>query len=213
MRSKNQPSGQNGDGERSFIEQARRTQIIAAAIATIAEHGYPAASLARIAQHAGISKGVISYHFAGKDELVREVVTRVYTDVTEHMVPRILAQPTVTEAVRAHVLGAAEYMREHRDQVIALGEIFGHHRGPDGKAAYGIATSGELYQALEDLYRSGQQNGEFRAFDARVMAVTHQAAVDAMFGYWAVHPDHDLMGHAEQLADLLVNAVRAPGPR
>ena len=50
----------------SFIEKARRTQIIECAIETIAEVGYAQASLGQIAKRAQISKGVISYHFANK---------------------------------------------------------------------------------------------------------------------------------------------------
>jgi AcrR family transcriptional regulator len=55
--------------DRTFIETARRAQIMAAAIDTIAELGYGQASLARIAQRAGTSKGVICYHFVGNDDL------------------------------------------------------------------------------------------------------------------------------------------------
>ena len=72
MRSESNPDGKKA--ERSFIETARRAQIMAAAIDTIAEVGYGQASLARIAETAGTSKGVIIYHFGGKDELVRELV-------------------------------------------------------------------------------------------------------------------------------------------
>ena len=66
---------QQGDAasERTFIETARRAQIVAAAIDTIAEVGYARASLVRIASRIGISRGLISYHFAGKDELIKEV--------------------------------------------------------------------------------------------------------------------------------------------
>ena len=40
------------------------------AIEVLAELGYAQTSFARIAERAGISKSVISYHFAGKDELL-----------------------------------------------------------------------------------------------------------------------------------------------
>jgi hypothetical protein len=41
----------------------------AAAIDTIAEVGCARASLGRTAERFGVSKGLISYHFAGRDEL------------------------------------------------------------------------------------------------------------------------------------------------
>ena len=56
------------------METARRAQIMAAAIDTIAEAGFAGASFARIAGKLGISRGLISYHFAGKDDLVKEVI-------------------------------------------------------------------------------------------------------------------------------------------
>jgi AcrR family transcriptional regulator len=48
MRSEGSPIGQ--EATRTFTETARRAQIVAAAIETIAELGYGQASLARIAE-------------------------------------------------------------------------------------------------------------------------------------------------------------------
>src|SRR5262245_4148107 len=101
MRPENEPGEQK---PRSFIEEARRAQIVASAIEVIAEVGFARASLARIAEHAGISKGVISYHFAGKEELMVEVVVGVYTTVGEHVVARMQGIESATELLRTHVL-------------------------------------------------------------------------------------------------------------
>jgi TetR/AcrR family transcriptional regulator, fatty acid metabolism regulator protein len=79
--------------ERTFIETARRAQIVAAAIDTIAEAGYAHMSFARIAGRAGISRGLISYHFAGKDDLIKQVVHDVVEQGVAYMRPRIMAEP------------------------------------------------------------------------------------------------------------------------
>lgn len=205
MQSENKPDGQ----KRSFIEEARRAQITEAAIETIAEVGYPNASLARIARTAGVSKGVISYHFDGKDELMDQVVTGVYTEIAETVVPRVLAQDGAEAMLRTHVRGVAEYALEHRDRMTALAQIFIHARDAQGAPRFGGAQAEPLYQALEESFRNGQRSGEFRDFDVRVMAVSQQAAVDGMFEYWRVHPDHDLLAHADELGELLVRATRA----
>ncbi|AQZ70688.1 regulatory protein, TetR [[Actinomadura] parvosata subsp. kistnae] len=206
MRSEIDSSGQKG---RSFIEEARRAQIMASAIEVIAEAGYAQASLARIAAHAGISKGVISYHFAGKDELVEQVVEHTYGAVIEHVLARMEGLTTATELLRAHITAVAEHMREHPTQVRALGEIFTNFRSADGALRYGMHTNEDLYQGIERIFRLGQESGEFRAFDVRVMAVTQQAAIDDMFAYWITHPGHDLDAHAAELADLMERACRA----
>ncbi len=208
MRPENDPSGQ-----RSFIEQARRAQIVASAIEVIAEVGYAKASLAAIARHAGISKGVISYHFAGRDELMETLVVDVYTDVATTVVARMQDLETAAEMVRVHVVAVAAYMREHRSALAALGQVFANLRAPDGGPRFGMHTSEELFEGLEQLYRQGIAAGEFRELDTRVMAVTHQSAIDAMFGYWVVHPELDVDAYAHSLADLLVHAATRTTPQ
>src|SRR5690348_3623387 len=106
MRSEN---GTGDQKQRSFIEEARRAQIVASAIEVIAELGFARASLAQIARHAGISKGVISYHFGSKDELMVEVVTRVYTAVAEHAVAKMQGVESASQLLRTHVLSVAEH--------------------------------------------------------------------------------------------------------
>ncbi|MEV4168193.1 TetR/AcrR family transcriptional regulator [Nonomuraea sp. NPDC049709] len=206
MRSENEPGGQKA---RSFIEEARRAQIVASAIEVIAEVGFAQASLARIAKHAGISKGVISYHFAGKEELMEEVVNRTYGAIAEHVLAEMEGLTTATELLRTHILSVAEHMRGNRTQLRALGEIFTNLRTADGQPRYGIKANEEVYRAVEQIYRLGQRNGEFRDFDVRVMAITQSSAIDNMFAYWVAFPDHDLDAHARELADLFERACRA----
>src|SRR5579863_10448668 len=110
MRSENGMSGQKAG--RTFTETARRAQIVAAAIDTIAELGYGQASLARIAETAGTSKGVIIYHFGGKDELLRELVAGVVAGGVAYMEPRVEAEPTGAGKLRAYIESNLAFMRE-----------------------------------------------------------------------------------------------------
>lgn len=206
MRSKNESDGQ----KRSFIEKARRAQIIDAAVRTIAEVGYPNASLARIARTAEVSKGVISYHFDGKDELMDQVVIGVYTQIGEEVAPRVLAEQSMEGALRTHVHGVAEYALAHRERMTALSQIFRHFRNAQGAPRFDGSQPEAIYESMEELYRYGQRSGEFRDFDVRVMAVSQQATIDAMFEYWRTHPGHDLLAHADELGEFLVRAIRAP---
>src|ERR1700755_870846 len=105
MRPENEPDGQKG---RSFIEEARRAQIVAAAVEVIAEVGYAKASLAAIAVRAGISEGVISYPVSGKDELMVVIVETIYGQAAAHIVARMQGMDTAADLVRAYVRAAAE---------------------------------------------------------------------------------------------------------
>ncbi|MFF5212891.1 TetR/AcrR family transcriptional regulator [Streptosporangium sp. NPDC000396] len=203
--------GPGGQKRRSFIEQARRAQIIDSAIEVIAEVGFAKASLALIAKHAGISKGVISYHFAGKNELMEEVVSHIYSGIAEFVTARMEKEQTATGLLRTHILAVAEHMRDNRTQLKAVGEIFYNLRQPDDSPRFGVAANEPIFQLLEGIYRRGQASGEFRPFDVRVMAVAHSGAIDNMFAYWIAHPEHDLDAHARELADLFRHATQAEG--
>jgi len=95
------------------IEAARRAQIVECAIRAIATLGYGQASLAQIAKLAGVSKGVISYHFADKDELIEHVLREVLSEFEAYMRPRIQAQQD------AALMRLVE-KKVGRDRVIAL---------------------------------------------------------------------------------------------
>src|SRR5271169_2961713 len=111
------------DDNRTFLNSARRTQIVEAAIETVAEVGYANASLARIAVRLGISKGVISYHFAGKDDLIAEIVSQVLRQARAYMQPRIEAQTTGPEMLRAYIESNLEFIRDNPNQLSAVVEI------------------------------------------------------------------------------------------
>src|SRR5665213_3978801 len=109
--------------ERTFIENARRQQIVNAAIDTIAEVGFGQASLARIAERIGISKGVISYHFAGKDDLIRQVAIEIVEAARAYIMPLVSAESSGPATVRTYIESHLGFMREHRNYMVAIVDI------------------------------------------------------------------------------------------
>src|ERR1700749_4095543 len=89
---------------RTFTESGRRAQIVTAAIEVIAEVGYAKASFSRIAKQAGLSStGMISYHFAGKDDLLAACVTEIEQVTDAFMQARIAAPDGHAAVLRAYV--------------------------------------------------------------------------------------------------------------
>ncbi|MFG2091961.1 TetR/AcrR family transcriptional regulator [Streptomyces sp. NPDC048612] len=173
-------------------QEARRGQIVNAAVETIAARGFAKASLAQIAERAGISKGVISFHFTGTDEPI-ELVVEQLDRLAAFMAPRLQKQDERERAggwLRACIQSVAEYMADHRTQLTALGEIFSNFRQRDGAPRHGVVISEPIYATLEQVFREGQKRGDFRPFDARMMAVSLQSGIDAMFAYWNAYPEH-----------------------
>ena len=207
MRSESGPDGQR---DRTFIEAARRAQIMTAAIDTIADIGYGQASLARIAERAGISKGVISYHFAGKDDLIREIVADVLARGEAFMLPRILAASSGPGMLRAYIESNVAFMRENRNNLLAFRDIFINARADDGSPLFEEKSLDHLVTSLQQLLAHFQAAGDFRRdFDPEVMALAIRGAIDQVPPRMARYPDLDVDHHARELATLFDLATRA----
>jgi AcrR family transcriptional regulator len=194
-----------GEQDRTFTEKARRAQIVAAAIETIAEVGYARASFARIARRAGLSStGLISYHFAGKDELIEEVVSEVYTAISQFMAGRMREPSSAAGALRTYIESNVEFISAHRTQMKALLDIF-----MTGGLHYDTATEQTVVSPVEAILRQGQESGEFRDFDPRVMATVIQRAVDGLPFLMASRPALDVGAYAREVVTMFDLATRA----
>ncbi|WP_420112399.1 TetR/AcrR family transcriptional regulator [Pseudactinotalea sp.] len=198
------PTGQS----RSFIEEARRAQIVTAAVETIAEVGYHRASMGKIGARAGISRGLISYHFAGKAELINQVVTTVYTDAATFMGPKVDAETTPAGQLRAYVSSNLEYMRDYPSRMVAIVEIL----TGGGLADLPDADPGEfdrqMLLPLEQLFTAGQQSGEFRDFDVTVMARIVRSAIDLVPTALQRDPDLDLDRYLREITVAIDHATK-----
>jgi TetR/AcrR family transcriptional regulator len=67
----------------TFTEEARRAQLIDVTIELVADRGYAAASLGRIAESAGITKAGVLYHFPSKQALVEAAYQHVLSALVE----------------------------------------------------------------------------------------------------------------------------------
>ncbi len=137
------------------MERARRAQILQAAIDLLAEGGYGAASLSGIAKRIGASKGVISYHFDGKDELLAQVMTTVLGPSRGVLSPPVEAATGAREKLKAYVRANLAYLSTHRREIRALTALLsGLPPASDGMPPY-AAAGGDAVTALAALLEAG----------------------------------------------------------
>ena len=197
--------------QRTFTEIARRQQIVGAAIDTIAEVGYAQASLARIATRIGISKGVISYHFAGKDDLIKQVVVDVVEAGRAYILPRVFAESTGPSRLRAYIESNVAFMREHRNYMVAIVEILrnGAFTADGGRRVDGRDIDVATRLLKEELARL-QAKGELRGdFDPGAMAVAIRAAIDVVPHRLVLDPDFEIGKYGNEIANIFDRATRS----
>ena len=195
---------------RTLASSARRAQIVAATVDVIAGEGMPQASFARIADRAGLSSTrLISYHFAGKDELIEAVVRDVLDTMAAYVGERIDAAESsdgsgnATAILRAYIEGNIGFIATHRAHMQALLQIVLRSGGLPSGAAEGPAQS-----PLEGLLRHGQSTGEFRDFDVSAVASAIQRAIEGLPFMLAAQPDLDCDRYAAELVELYLRGVR-----
>jgi AcrR family transcriptional regulator len=189
---------------RSTAAAARRAQILEATIDVVAEEGFARASFARICERAGLSSTrLISYHFAGKAELVAALVEHVVTGIGEHVGARVMAVETPGDRLRAYIEGVVEYADTHRAPMSALLQVVMSGAWGEGRPAPSDASH------LERILVDGQCSGAMRRFDTHVMAGTIQRAVEAVPFQLEADADLDCAAYAAELVELFDRATRA----
>jgi AcrR family transcriptional regulator len=185
----------------------RRADILRATILVVAQHGFEGASASKVAEQAGVSKGLIWHYFADKGDLMKQAVRAAVQMIQGEMATELDFSAPVTDLIRASIRWLATAGKTHRNEFAAMNQITRSLRAPDGSPAFSLADYEDVYQAQEALFRRGQAEGSFRPFDTRVMAVTYQGAIDMMLAYIDSHPDTDADRYADALADILLGAM------
>lgn len=191
----------------TFIEQARRAQLIEVTIELVARHGYAGTSLARIAEAAQISKATVLYHFPSKDAVVRAAYESVVEDLTAE-VGAAVATEAGAAALEAYVRSLVGHLhaRPERARVIAEA-IVGDDEVTDqpGSAA--------RWQPLAEMVGAAQAAGDYRPdADPRVTAIMINGAIDAIVAERMTDPAFDTPAAAEQLVAMLRRSFGAVAP-
>ena len=205
---------------RTFTQVKRRDQLVECAIDAIVELGFQRASVAEVARRAGVSKGVVTYHFPAKEELIRAVVGDVLGAMVDYLEPRMRAAEPGTFPERylpAYITGWVGYLRSHPRPVIALVRIYSSFRDESGEPDAALralldARAGDL-AIFTQVLEHGQARGRLAAFSAPVVAATVKAALDDLMLQFAADPSLDVEAYGTELAALFERAICLPaGP-
>jgi AcrR family transcriptional regulator len=197
-------------GQRSFIEEKRRSQIVETAIQTIATQGFSQASLAEIAKEAGISKGVISYHFDGKEDLVEEILRSLLRRPAEFVKERVCRASTSSEKLRAYIEANFDFMKENRVGYAALVDLWGQRAGRDSLNDAYEPSRHYLAHILEE----GNKSGEMRALSVTPTASLIQGAIDGVMLQWVLDEKAiDLEVAKREVVNMVLRHVCEQGER
>ena len=209
--------GTNRDGAgaaaATFTQLKRRDQLVSCTIDAIAELGFPRTSVAEVARRAGVSKEVVTYHFAAKDDLVSAVIADVLGSMAGYVQPRLLAaepEKFPGKFIAPYITTWVEYFRTHTREVIALVRIYNSFRDEAGHPNPAFSVRADEVSAVEQVLMRGQAQGLLGPFSARVMAASLKAVLDDLLTQFAADPGLDIEAYGAELVALFERASR-PG--
>ncbi|WBB47264.1 helix-turn-helix domain containing protein [Verrucosispora sp. WMMA2044] len=186
-------------GELTLIERARRTQLIEVTIELVADRGYAGASLAAIAERAGITKAAVLYHFPTKAAVVRAAHEHALAALVADVAAAVEAADPANRPA-AYVRSMVGHLREHPRHTRMIIEAMVHDDGEHDPAA----RWGPLAQLIDAARLARGTSGDI---DPRTTAIIVGGGIDAIVAEQLHDPDYDTATAAEHLVDMLDTTI------
>jgi AcrR family transcriptional regulator len=190
-------------------QQARRREVLDAAVEVFSERGYRAASMSDIAAKLGMGKASL-YHYVGSKE---EVLIELYEDVLRE---NVIAARRIAESERTALDALAEliadrvaYTCHNRD----LLRVFFEEEAelPERQQSRLISVRHEYEQTLLDIVTRGEEAGEFSLpTNPRIFVNTLLGAANWTYKWFQPHGPLTPEELGAQMAAVLLASLRKP---
>ena len=166
---------------RRKLSDARRRQILKAAVQVIAEKGLCDTGIKDVADQAGTSPALVIYYFGKKDILLAEALSfadeRFYAQTARAVAEMTSARDRLVELVRSCSVGEAE---DDFDEWVLWLDLWARApRDPD-VARDRAAMDRRWRTTIGEIVREGQASGEFSPLDADAFALRLAALIDGL---------------------------------
>jgi TetR/AcrR family transcriptional regulator, fatty acid metabolism regulator protein len=198
-------------GALTFTQRKRADQLVRCTIESIAQVGYPRTTVAEVARRAEVSKGVITYHFPAKDDLIKAVIADVIAEMAQYLEPRLWGENPGRYSERfiaGYFAAWTGYIETHGRDVLALVRIYNAFRDETGRPNPAFDVRADEVAVVIQVLRHGQKTGRLGSFNPRVMAAVMKAALDDLLTQYAENPGLDLEAYGAELAAMFENATR-----
>lgn len=160
---------------------ATREALITAGAQLFAERGYDGVPVAVLAQKAGVNKAMINYHFGGKRNFYRAIVSESFAEIVAGVEALAQSSRPAPEALREliAVVGDLASRRHPHFCPMMLREVMagGKHLDPEL-----IDKPARILAAVQRIVARGVADGDFRPVDP---LLTHLSLVGSLVFFFA----------------------------
>jgi AcrR family transcriptional regulator len=185
------------------LESARRAQVMDAVFELLSEGSWHAMTLQQVGRRAGVSKGLVTYHFASKDALIVAAIARFHQRYETSLTSIALSPLPVRERLEQLILAAFPSHDEVAREVRFQTEVWSFAKAnPEVMAAVSQNYS-QFRAATAALLQMGVAEGYVTTADPGGLYLFVQSLVDGLSIQVAYDPDLDLPAARARLLELL----------
>jgi AcrR family transcriptional regulator len=171
-----------GMSPRRKLSDARRHQILKAAVRVIAEKGLCDTGIKDVADQAGTSPALVIYYFGTKDTLLAEALAfadeRFYAETAEAVAGMSSARDRLVELVRCSCsVGEAE---DDFDEWVLWLDLWARAAHKPDVARDRLTMDRRWRTTIGEIVRQGQAAGEFAPVDVETFALRLAALIDGL---------------------------------
>ena len=167
---------------RAASKELRRRQLIKSTIDSIAKRGFADTTLANVADGAGLSRGIVNFHFKSKDILLIETLKQIAEEYRSAW-SRALANagPGTAEALQALVLADYEAAVCNRKKIAVWYAFYAEAKSRPTYLKLCGDMDEEHFEACRSLCADLIEEGNYEGLDAALIARSIAAMTD---GFW-----------------------------
>ena len=200
--------------ERSIAQEAKRRQLLDAAVRVFARKGFHTSRVGDVAEEAGVSHGLLYHYFDSKDELLQAIFTETWSELLDSLAAVQASDAPAKEQLRQV---AAILLRSWRRQPDVV-RVIVQEIGRSSQLGERSTELRAVEDAIERIIRRGQEAGELRGgVDARLAATIFYGGIDEFLTSWVfglVPGDDDAVAAAERtLLDVVCGGLAATAGR
>jgi len=194
----------------TFIETARRKQLLDISLDLFRKQGIDNTSLAEIASVAGVSNGVVSYHFESKKDLGEELLRHLLRKYSHYLQERLASKANHLDKINEFLNATLEYSTQHREDYFVYMNTLGCYTNQNERAEFVRWANHSLREMLIDLIKTGQRKREIANVPAAHLADILQALTDGLTELGQINDDEVNMDACRQLFQKMLTPVIKP---
>lgn len=186
---------------------AKRNELLTAAIAVIAREGYAGASMRKVAQHAGCTTGAVTYYFANKEEMVSEVAQNLF-DRVDALLEINREQLDIKSLIQQWLQWISF---DEPDNWLAWLQLLTHARHEPAFATVIKQRYSKFRQVFTSVLEDGQRQGKIRDdVPADLIADQLSAVSDGWLMMLPIDPERFGAERGQALLDALITLISPP---